>query len=76
MRLADLLNSGKVTVSTPFRDPYGRVVRKVQVGGDDVGKTLIDAGVAREYDGLGAGVVLICAIGELSRAIRLPARCH
>ena len=26
-------------------------VRKVRVGGDDVAGTLIDAGVAREYDG-------------------------
>jgi micrococcal nuclease len=51
VRLADLLNGGKVTVSAPFRDPYGRAVQKVRVGGDDVGGTLIDAGVAREYDG-------------------------
>lgn len=48
VRLADLLNSGKVTVSALFRDPYGRIVRKVRVGGDDVAGTLIDAGVARE----------------------------
>ena len=34
-----------------FRDPYGRAVRKVRVGGDDVAGTLVDAGVAREYDG-------------------------
>jgi endonuclease YncB( thermonuclease family) len=53
VRLADLLNGGKVTVSAPFRDPYGRAVRKVRVGGDDVGGTLIDTGVAREYDGAG-----------------------
>src|SRR5438309_10662786 len=51
VRLADLLNSGKVTVSALFRDPYGRLVRKVRVGGDDVAGTLIDAGVAQEYDG-------------------------
>jgi endonuclease YncB( thermonuclease family) len=51
VRLADLLNGGQVTVSAPFRDPYGRAVRKVRVGGDDVGETMIDAGVAREYDG-------------------------
>ncbi|MEO8454127.1 MAG: thermonuclease family protein, partial [Sphingomicrobium sp.] len=49
VRLVDLLNSGNVTVSTLFRDPYGRMVRKVRVGGDNVGKTLINAGVAREY---------------------------
>jgi micrococcal nuclease len=51
VRLADLLNSGNVTVSALFRDPYGRLVRKVRVGGDDVGGTLVDARVAREYDG-------------------------
>jgi endonuclease YncB( thermonuclease family) len=51
VRLADLLNSGKVTVGAPFRDAYGRAVRKVQVNGEDAGGTLITAGVAREYDG-------------------------
>ena len=55
VRLADLLNSGNVTVSAPFRDPYGRAVRKVRVDGEDVGGTLIDAGVAREYDGTTRG---------------------
>jgi endonuclease YncB( thermonuclease family) len=51
VRLADLLNSGKVTVSRSFRDSYGRDVRKVKVNGEDVGAAMIDAGVAREYDG-------------------------
>ena len=55
VRLADLLNSGNVTVSAPFSDPYGRAVRKVRVNGADVAGTLIDAGVAREYDGSGQG---------------------
>ena len=51
VRLADLLNSGKVTVSAPFRDAAGRTVRKVQVNGEDVGAAMVEAGVAREYDG-------------------------
>jgi endonuclease YncB( thermonuclease family) len=51
VRLADLLNGGNVTVGAPIRDAYGREVRKVQVGGEDVGDTLIDAGLARKYDG-------------------------
>ena len=51
VRLADLLNSGKVSVSAPFRDPHGRAVRKVQVNGEDVAGTMVEAGVAREYDG-------------------------
>ena len=40
-----------MSVSAPFQDAYGRAVRKVRVNGDDVGGALIDAGVAREYDG-------------------------
>lgn len=51
VRLADLLNSGKVTVSAPFHDAQGRGVRKVQVNGEDVGAVMVEAGVAREYDG-------------------------
>jgi micrococcal nuclease len=51
VRLADLLNSGKVSVGAPFRDAEGRVVRKVQVNGEDAGEALISAGAAREYDG-------------------------
>jgi micrococcal nuclease len=51
VQLADLLNSGRVTVSGTFRDPYGRDVRKVQVNGQDAGKAMIDAGVARRYNG-------------------------
>jgi len=51
VRLAGLLNGGKVTVAPPFRDEYGREVRKVKVDGDDVGNAMIDAGAAREYDG-------------------------
>ena len=33
VRLADLLNSGEVTVSDPTRDQYGRAVREVEVNG-------------------------------------------
>jgi len=51
VRLADLLNSGKVTVSAPFSDQYGRPVRKVEVNGKDVTKAMISAGVARAYIG-------------------------
>jgi len=49
VRLADLLNSGRVTVSGTFRDASGREVRKVAVKGEDVAGTMISAGVAREY---------------------------
>ena len=48
MRLADLLNSGNVTVSRTFRDSSGTAVRKVLVNGEDVGETMISAGIARE----------------------------
>lgn len=51
LRLADLLNSGKVTVSRTFTDEYGRDVRKVQVKDKDVGKAMIEAGLARTYNG-------------------------
>jgi micrococcal nuclease len=51
VRLANFLNSGNVTVSPPFRDEYGREVRKVEVKGEDVGHWLIAAGLAREYLG-------------------------
>ncbi len=47
VRLADLLNSGNVTVSRAFRDQSGQTVRHVLVNGDDVGETMINAGVAR-----------------------------
>jgi endonuclease YncB( thermonuclease family) len=47
MKLAGLLNSGSVTVGSAFRDEEGRVVRTVAVGGNDVAKPMIAAGVAR-----------------------------
>ena len=51
VRLANFLNSGRVSVSAAFRDPYGRQVRTVEVKGRDVGQWLIAAGLAREYLG-------------------------
>jgi micrococcal nuclease len=48
VKLADLLNGGNVTVSRSFQDPTGRTVRKVLVNGEDVGQTMISAGLARE----------------------------
>ena len=50
-KLHELLNSGAVTVSSIERDRdiYGRLLRNVAVDGDDVGETMISAGVAREY---------------------------
>jgi micrococcal nuclease len=51
LRLANLLNSGRVTVGVATRDSYGREVRKVQVKGEDVRDTMIAAGAARSYDG-------------------------
>ena len=50
-RLAELLNAGSVTVSKPFRDPYGRQVQSVEVKGQDVADRMIRAGIAREYLG-------------------------
>lgn len=47
-RLADLLNTGNVTVSKSFVDQFGRAVRHVLVNGQDVAGTMIDAGLARE----------------------------
>jgi endonuclease YncB( thermonuclease family) len=51
VRLAGLLNAGQITIGRAYHDDWGREVRKVKVDGDDVGNAMIDAGVAREYDG-------------------------
>ena len=51
VRLADLLNSGTVTVGDPFSDQYGRAVRNVTVNGKDVGKSMLSARLAKEYIG-------------------------
>jgi endonuclease YncB( thermonuclease family) len=51
VRLADRLNRGKVAVSRPFNDAYGRVVRRVEVNGVDVAGVMISANLARPYTG-------------------------
>jgi micrococcal nuclease len=48
VRLVALLNSGKVSVGGAFRDQTGREVRRVGVSGQDIARTMIDEGVARE----------------------------
>lgn len=50
-KLHALLNSGAVTMTSinRDRDVYGRLLRNVAVGGQDVGEAMISAGVAREY---------------------------
>jgi endonuclease YncB( thermonuclease family) len=52
-RLHDLLNSGPVTMTgiDRDRDKYGRLLRNVQVNGEDVGDALASAGLAREWTG-------------------------
>jgi endonuclease YncB( thermonuclease family) len=57
VRLVSLLNSGKVTVGGTDREPDGRLLRHVEVDGQDVGAAMIDAGVAREY---GSGPLSWC----------------
>ena len=51
LRLADLLNGGSVTASAPYRDSYGRTVRKLFVNGDDVAGKMIAADLGRRFDG-------------------------
>ena len=46
MSLADLLNSGPVTVSAPFTDEFGRTAQTVKAGGKDVAEALIDQKLA------------------------------
>lgn len=48
VRLADLLNSGKVSVGRTFADAQGRAERRVLVNGEDVAGVLADAGLVRE----------------------------
>ena len=52
VELANLLNSGSVTLGSPYRDGYGRTVRTVEVKGEDVGQRMLNAGLVREYDGM------------------------
>jgi endonuclease YncB( thermonuclease family) len=49
VRLLALLNSGKVTIAGPEREPDGQVLTKVEVDGEDVGDAMISAGMARDY---------------------------
>jgi len=46
--LAELLNSGPVTIGKPFRDQNGRRVSKVEVKGRDVALKMIGDDVAHE----------------------------
>jgi endonuclease YncB( thermonuclease family) len=50
-KLHSLLGSGAITMTSidRDRDVYGRLLRNVSVDGQDVGETMISAGVAREY---------------------------
>ena len=55
VRLADLLNRGKVATAGEEREPDGSVRTKVQVDGLDVGVAMVNAGVARDSsDGPGS----------------------
>ena len=51
IRLRDLLNSGEVTVLGAQRAHDGRMLRKVEVDGRDVGAAMIAANAARAYGG-------------------------
>lgn len=46
--LAELLNSGRVTIGAVTGDPTGRAVRRVEVEGRDVATTMMDRSLARE----------------------------
>ena len=50
-KLHELLNSGAVTMTNidRDRDRYGRLLRNVEVNGQDIGEAMVGAGVAREY---------------------------
>lgn len=53
-RLLELLNSGELSFAATAdqdRDRYGRLLRQVTVGGDDVADTLISEGLAEPYQG-------------------------
>ena len=47
VRLATLLNGGAVTIGEPFKDEFGRTVRKVEVDGKDVAKAMIVGGAGK-----------------------------
>jgi micrococcal nuclease len=48
VKLAELLNGGKVTMAGAEREPDGQIRRKIQVDGVDVGPAMVDAGMARD----------------------------
>lgn len=48
LKLADLLNSGKVTLGDTVRDSDGTLRRRVAVDGKDVAAAMIDAGVTQD----------------------------
>ena len=50
-KLKELLANGTVTLNGSGHDQYGRELRSVQVGGQDVGEAMIAAGLARSYSG-------------------------
>lgn len=53
-RLLELLKSGELSFSATAdqdQDRYGRLLRQVTVGGDDVADTLISEGLAEPYQG-------------------------
>lgn len=56
-RLADLLNSGPVTVypgdpqDGRLKDRYGRTLATIEVDGRDIGKIMISEGLARHWTG-------------------------
>lgn len=49
VRLASLLNGGKVSIGPSVREPDGQLRQKVEVGGNDVAPAMIGAGMARDY---------------------------
>lgn len=51
LRLTELLNGGSITASAPYRDSYGRTVRKLFVNGGDVAAKMINDDLGRRYDG-------------------------
>ena len=51
VKLLELLNRGKPTVTGTERDPDGQLLRKLEVDGRDIGAAMVSAGVAREIGG-------------------------
>lgn len=49
LRLAELLNDGKVVVGAPERAADGQLLRKVMVDGRDVSAVMVGGGFARKY---------------------------